>query len=115
MAASPKIIKEDLVKIQNIAKKRDKDISNFEAVFFVEFFVAEDYEEAENMVKSNARCDLAVWPKNLRRLGYNSRNEYNYSNIIPDEKTENYIHQFSKMIPIQAVRGTAIYSTPKVA
>ena len=37
-------------------------------MFFSAFFVADDYEEFENMVKSNARHGLAVWPKNLIRL-----------------------------------------------
>jgi len=111
LASSPKMVKQNLAKIREICGRINRNMSALEVVFFTEFAVAEDYEEAENAVKGSARRTLAVWPKNLERLGYQARDEYDYSRMIPDESSESQIREFAESIPIELVRDTAIYGT----
>lgn len=113
LAASPSIIKQDLAEIRETAEKAGRNISGLEVVYFAEFSVAEDHEEAERMIEANARRGLTVWPKNLRRLGYDASDEFDYSRVIPDKTTESKIKKFSEMIPLEAVQATAIYGTPQ--
>ena len=113
LAASPSIIKQGLAEIREIAEKAGRNISGLEVVYFAEFSVAEDYEKAEKTIEAGARRGLAVWPKNLRRLGYDAIDEFDYSRLIPDETTESKIKKFSETVPLEAVRVTAIYGTPQ--
>lgn len=108
---TPQRYREDLKDIQRGAEKMGRRLRDFRVAYHAPLSIAEDREEAWNMIEKLAKSLFLWWPKQLETYGYKVTHEFDWGFLLIEEDTVERIEKHLCEVPEEVSRDITIYGT----